>query len=132
MGQGRSARVCPIVDWLKRLDGPRRYASGLEWRILRKLPLVALVGTLAPAALWGALWWLTDPQASAVQARWLQTAGYVALGVVVFHLTMVVTVAIGCVVVHIMKGPGYVADAYPVPHGDKPRQERPTTNERFD
>jgi len=30
------------------------------------------------------------------------------------------TVAIGCVIVTIMKGPAYVADAYPVSHRDQP------------
>jgi hypothetical protein len=41
--------------------------------------------------------------------------------VVVFHWTAVFTVAIGCVVVMLMKGPGYVADGMELSHRDKPR-----------
>ena len=36
--------------------------------------------------------------------------------------TAVLTVAIGCVVVAIMKGPAYVADPYPVSHSNRPRR----------
>ena len=108
------------MKWLNRLDGTRRAASGLEWRIWRKLPLIALAGTLLPAVLWMVCDWTLDPQSNAEHARWLLTAGYVALGVVIFHWTMVLTVGIGCAVVIVMKGPGYVADAYPLSHSDRP------------
>jgi hypothetical protein len=30
------------------------------------------------------------------------------------HWTLVLTLAIGCVIVMLMKGPAYVADAYPI------------------
>lgn len=108
------------MNWFNKLDGTRRTASGLEWRIWRKLPLIALVGTLAPALLWVAFDWFLDPQSSAEQARWLLMASYVVWGVVIFHWTMVLTLAIGCAVVIVMKGPGYVADAYPLSHSDHP------------
>jgi hypothetical protein len=63
----------------------------------------------------------TDAQAAA-DARWLQTMDYVVAGVVVFHWTAVLTIAIGCVVVMLMKGPGYVADdPMELSHSDKPR-----------
>jgi hypothetical protein len=38
----------------------------------------------------------------------------VMVGLVVLHWTLVLTVAIGCVIVMLMKGPAYVADAYPM------------------
>ena len=34
------------------------------------------------------------------------------VGVVVLHWTLVLTLAIGCAIVILMKGPAYVADAY--------------------
>jgi len=34
---------------------------------------------------------------------------------------VVVALGIGCVIVMVMKGPGYVADGYPVSHSDRPR-----------
>jgi hypothetical protein len=48
--------------------------------------------------------------------------GYVVAGVVIFHWTAVFTIAIGCVVVMLMKGPGYVADPLEVSHSDQPRK----------
>ena len=112
------------MKWLNRLDGTRRSASGLEWRIWRKLPLIALVGTLLLALLWLACDWALDPQSNAEHARWLLTASYVALGAVIFHWTMVLTVGIGCAIVMVMKGPGYVADAYPLSHSDQPKAKQ--------
>jgi uncharacterized Tic20 family protein len=40
---------------------------------------------------------------------------YRLIGFVVLHWTLVFTVAIGCVIVWLMKGPAFVADAYPPP-----------------
>jgi hypothetical protein len=108
------------MNWFNKLEGSRRSASGLEWRIWRKLPLIALVGTLVPPLLWVALDWALAPESSAQHARWLLTASYVAWGVVIFHWTMVLTLAIGCAIVVVMKGPAYVADAYPLSHSDSP------------
>ena len=48
-------------------------------------------------------------------------ANYFVWALLIFHWTMVITVGIGCVIVMIMKGPGYHADSYPVSHSDRPR-----------
>ena len=40
---------------------------------------------------------------------------YSRIGLVVLHWTRVLTVALGCIVVMVMKGPGFVAGAYPPP-----------------
>ena len=37
------------MNWLQRLPGSRKDIPGFEWRLLRKLPLITLVGTLLPA-----------------------------------------------------------------------------------
>lgn len=108
------------MNWFTVLKDSQRAASGLEWQIWRKLPLIALLGSLLPALLWLGLDLWLDAASNARDARFLSTAGYVAVGAAVFHLTMVLTVGIGCAVVMVMKGPGYVADAYPVPHRDRP------------
>jgi len=117
------------MNWLKKLSPTRREASGLEWTLWRKLPLILLAGTALPLLGLGLVHLLTDTQASAQQARWLQMADYVVGGVVVFHWTMVLTVGIGCVIVMVMKGPGYVADGYLVSHSDKPREISETDEE---
>jgi hypothetical protein len=116
------------MNWLQKLPHAPRAASGLEWTLWRKLPLIALLGTVLPLLGLGLVHLLVDPEAGAAQARWLQMADYVALGVLIVHWTMVVTVGIGCIIVMVMKGPGYVADGYNVSHSDRPR-ETPQTDE---
>lgn len=110
------------MNWLNRLPGTRRAASGLEWRLWRKLPLIALAGTLLPLLVLGLVYLLNDPQASADAARWNQVVGYMVLGAILFHWSMVGTVALGCIIVMLMKGPAYVADGYSVSHRDRPRE----------
>ena len=117
------------MNWLKKLPNTIRSATGMEWRLLRKLPWIALLGTLLPLLGLGLLHLLTEADTSAAHIRWLQLADYVVLGVVIFHWSMLITIAIGCVLVIVMKGPGYVADAYPVSHSDRPRQTMQTDEE---
>lgn len=117
------------MNWLKKLPQTRRANSGLEWRLWRKLPLIALLGTLLPLLVLGLVHLLADPQASAADIRWLQMFDYMVGGVIVFHGSMVVTVGIGCVIVMVMKGPGYVADGYRVSHSDQPREAMETAEE---
>lgn len=117
------------MNWLKKLPHSPRADSGLEWTLWRKLPLIALVGTLLPLLVLALVHLLADTQASAAQLRWLQVVDYVVGGVVVFHWSMVATVAIGCVIVMVMKGPGYVADGYSVSHRDQPREKMETAEE---
>ncbi len=110
------------MNWLNKLPGTRRTASGLEWRLWRKLPLITLAGTLLPLLVLGLVYLLNDPQLSAADARWNQMMGYMVLGAILFHWSMVGTVALGCIIVMLMKGPGYVADGYLVSHSDRPRE----------
>lgn len=109
------------MSWLNKLPNSIRSASGFEWKLWRKLPLIFLVGTAVPLVLLVVMHLLTDSTGSA-DMRWLQTMGYVVAGVVIFHWTAVFTIAIGCVVVMLMKGPGYVADPLEVSHSDQPRK----------
>lgn len=110
------------MPWLNKLPNSIRSASGLEWKLWRKLPLILLVGTALPLLVAVVLHLLYQDD-GAEQLRWLQMADYVVAGVVIFHWTAVLTVAIGCVVVMLMKGPGYVADGMEVSHSDRPRKE---------
>lgn len=51
------------------------------------------------------------------------TAGLVdivAISILVLHRTAVLTVAIAAFIVMVMKGPAYVADAYPVDDSESP------------
>jgi hypothetical protein len=110
------------MRWFTKLPHSIRSASGLEWALWRKLPLIALVGTVLPLLGLGSYHLLVDASNPA-QARALQLADYMVLGAIVFHWSLVITVAIGCVVVMVMKGPGYVADGLDVSHSDQPRSD---------
>lgn len=109
------------MNWLKKIPHSPRAASGLEWRLWRKLPLIGLIGTVLPLLCLGLVYLWADPQPVAAEARWLQMMNYVVGGAIAFHWSMVATIAIGCVIVMVMKGPGYVADGYRVSHSDQPR-----------
>ncbi len=96
-----------------RLPGFQRSPSGREWTIFKRLPAILVAGTVIPGLVALALWAASPQELSAAQDRalWLQV--YQLVGLVVLHWTLVLTVAIGCVIVWLMKGPAYVADAYP-------------------
>lgn len=114
------------MNWLQKVPHSIRSASGLEWALWRKLPVIALMGTLLPLLGLGVMYALSDREASASTARAFQLARYVVGAIIVFHWSMVLTVAVGCVIVMVMKGPGYQADSYPVSHSDQPRREAQT------
>jgi hypothetical protein len=116
------------MKWLNRLPGFRRSAPGLEWTLWQRLPAILGWGTVPPLAAALALW-LTQPGNPAVAAdggRLL--AVYALIGFVVLHWTLVLTLAIGCAIVIVMKGPAYVADAYPPPGRDGSAPPGPGTD----
>ena len=106
------------MSLLNRLPGFRRAPAGLEWTILRRLPLITLVGTVLPVAgaLAAALALGGDPAAD----KLVTTVQIVLASVLVLHWTAVFTVGLACVIVWIAKGPAYVADAYELIDSDRP------------
>jgi len=109
------------LNWLNKLPGWRPAAPGLEWTIWKRLPQALAWGTALPA-LAALLFWWAAPDSGAINslttgsevmdgALWLKL--YSLLALVIFVWTAALTVAIGCIVVFIMKGPAYVADPYP-------------------
>ena len=55
---------------------------------------------------------------AADRAQWLLIYRLIGL---LLHWTLLFTLAIGCVIVMLMKGPAYVADPYPPPGRDLQR-----------
>jgi hypothetical protein len=108
------------MNWLQQLPGFTRSAPGLEWALWRKLPWIALAGTALPLALVGLAYLATSEAADPTTERALTQWLYIAIGVVVLHWTLVLTAAIGCVIVMLMKGPAFVADGFEVQHTDRP------------
>lgn len=102
-----------------KLPGFERSAPGLEQRIWRRLPAILLWGTLLPLALAAVNRALApDPPLAARSEAALLLWDYAMFGVVVLHWSLVLTLALGCFIVRVMKGPAYVADAYALP--DRP------------
>lgn len=108
------------MNWLNKLPGFTRSAPGLEWALWKKLPWITLAGTVLPIALVGLAWLAAPEPATPASERALTQWFYIAIGVVILHWTLVLTAAIGCVIVMLMKGPAYVADGLEVPHSDHP------------
>lgn len=108
------------MNGFRRLPGSRRERSGLEWRLLRRLPLITLVGTLVPGLY--ALNARVFPMGGAADEvfKAIQSADILAVAAVLLHWTVVFTVAIACLIVVVMKGHAYVADAYPLQDRDAP------------
>jgi hypothetical protein len=109
------------MNWLTKLPGFQRTPYGFEVRLLRMLPSVLLAGTVLPASLAGLGRLLFNRGTATEIEHQIQTFDFVMIGLVIFIWTAALTVAIGCVIVWLMKGPAYVADGYDVSHSDKPK-----------
>lgn len=101
----------------------RRSAPGLEWLILRKLPYALAAGTFIP------IFMVLLSRIDAVAAladdseRLAANMGILAVAMVLTIWTAALTVAIGCVMVWIMKGPTYEADSYPLEDSEEPWED---------
>ena len=115
-----------MSDLFKRLPGFQQTPAGQERQILRALPKIWLVGSalLCLPAL-AARWWQAAESAQTLAAP-LSTLEIYAISLLVLHWTVVFTVAIGAFIVMVMKGPAYVADAYPMQGMDRPDVPLPT------
>jgi hypothetical protein len=111
------------MNWLRKVEN-RRTPPGAEVRILKALPRITFVGTLLALA-FPVLTRLFINDARVDASKHIKSADIFAIAAEVSLLIAVVTVAIGCVVVYIMKGPAYGADSLPVEHSDRPRQDKP-------
>ena len=108
------------MNLFKKLPGFVETPPGLERTILRLLPHLLLLGTLlmaVPPLLARLVFW--DSATTEVAAR-ITLVDIYAISVIVLHWTVVFTVAIGAFIVMVMKGPAYVADAYPLDDADTP------------
>ena len=109
------------MDLFKKLPGFEKAPPGLERKILRWIPRVFLVGTaliLLPSII-TRIW--TMGQEPWIVSKLLTTVDIYAFGLLTVLWTALFTVGLGALTVMIMKGPAYVADAYPLPDADKPR-----------
>ena len=84
----------------------------MERVVFKKLPMAFLGGTLVPVLV-SVFSHLFPPEGVPIEvAKRLKIVDYMALGFGMTAWTAVLTVAIGCLVVIVMKGPHYAADSY--------------------
>lgn len=107
----------------RKLPGTRREPPGLEQRIWKKLPLFFLAGTTIPLIAYAYAHLFPAP-GSLSEEKYLNLVGILVTATIVTAWTAVFTVGIGCFVVRVMKGPGYVADQYPLIDADEPRKAK--------
>ncbi len=114
------------MNLFNKLPGFVQSAPGWEHLIWRRLPAILLWGTLLPLALVAVNHALAPavPEFGASNGA-LLLWDYAMFGLVTLHWTLVLTVALGCFIVRVMKGPAYVADAYPLPNDNGASITRP-------
>ncbi len=103
-----------------------RSPPGFERVLWRRLPVAFFASVFLPACLSASMRLLPPDGTADEVAKAIAKVDFFAIGLGVTASIAVFTVAIGCIVVMIMKGPAYVADAYYLNAADKPatREER--------
>jgi len=122
---GRSRRTTTVglnMKLLRKLPNSVREAPGLEWVVLKKLPLTLLLGTLFPLVISLANRGFPPEGTPAQIAKHVKIVDIISIATAVTVWTAVLTVAIACFVVVVMKGPAYVADAYDLVDSESPRR----------
>lgn len=106
----------------------QHHPAGLEWVILKMLPKILLGGIFIPLFMSALIRLYPTASTAAEIAKHQISIDILSISLFVTVLTAVFTVAIGCIVVVLMKGPAYVADAYELDDADRP--ERDNKNNR--
>ena len=112
------------MRYLQKLPDSRRSPPGLERTIWRRLPVALAASSAIP--LFGYLYarLFPAPAVGETLEKYLTGVEIAAMATAITAWTAVFTIAIGCVIVMLMKGPAYVADRYPLSDADEPRRDR--------
>ena len=115
--------------FLRKLPNSRREPHGLEWKILKKMPLATLASLVIPGLM--VLFARMSPAPAPGESvdKYLTGINIAAVATSITALTAVFTIAIGCVIVVLMKGPAYVADEYPLSDASEPLDDRHARDE---
>lgn len=84
---------------------------------MKKLPSVTVASLLVPCLFYLAITFFYE-----ADEKLVMTAGIVAVAVSLMLLTFIFTLAIGCWVVIVMKGPVRTADSYPLIDAERPHR----------
>lgn len=108
------------MNYFNNLPGFTKAPSGLEWVLLKKIPWIFSIGSAIPCTVMLKLY-LSSVTLNPEQLKII----YQCLGLLFSIWFFVGTIAIGCIVVIIMKGPAYVADPYELPKENKNLEQYP-------
>ncbi|WP_353431429.1 hypothetical protein [Polynucleobacter sp. MWH-UH23A] len=103
---------------LNRLPGFQTSPPGKERSILRQAPFWTLMGTLAilmPSFLTRII--SSDPKVAGNSGL----IDILVIATLICYWIAIFTIVIGAYIVVLMKGPAYVADAYPLEDSDRPK-----------
>ena len=112
------------MNFFTKLPGFTKSPPGLEREVLRLVPKILILGTLFlgfPSLL--ARFYPWDGSETLVAMR-ITSIDIYMISAVILHWSIVCTVAIAAFIVMVMKGPAYVADAYPLVDSDTPDAAR--------
>jgi hypothetical protein len=116
------------MDLFQKLPGYHQAPAGLERKILRLIPRVFLIGTAliaAPSMLARMMTWSSEPYET---SKLITTIDIYAFGLLSVLWTALFTVGLGAFIVMVMKGPAYVADAYPLSDAEQPKSDTEFSN----
>lgn len=101
----------------------RRYPPGLEWAILKRLPKLLAASIFVPVLM--LLISHNYPFAGSADevVRFQVGIDFFAIAIFFTGLSFLIVIGILCFIIHVMKGPAYVADAYPLNDADEPDQD---------
>ena len=101
----------------------KRYPAGLERVILKKIPKVLLAGFFIPLFMSVFARMFPSGASAADIAKYQLSVDIFSISLAFITFSAAFTVTIGCIIVVLMKGPAYVADAYELEDADQPESE---------
>lgn len=106
---------------LNKLPDSKPYPHGLEWRILKQIPWAFVYSGLFVGLMTGIGHWLAPAGDSIEVNKYLEMVNIFAIASLITVWTAIFTIAIGAVIVYLMKGPAYVWDPMEVSDSDEPK-----------
>lgn len=107
----------------RKLPGFQRSPAGLERRILRRVPQWLVAATAVPLLCYAIARYFPAPGVGQTIEVYQSDVTILAIAFILTAWTAALTVAVGCLIVVLMKGPAYGADAYPLSDAEQPRDE---------
>ncbi len=101
----------------------KRHPPGLERVILKKIPRVLLAGFFIPLFMSILARLFPDGGSAAAIAKYQISVDIFSISLAFTTFIASFTMTIGCIIVILMKGPAYVADAYKLEDADKPEED---------